>query len=474
MAERITKTFVPVAIALLAVAYFAYARPRYFTSQMYLEGLLLVECLAAAIWLYRRVFFLVLVITFLLAGFDPPLGTVWTMGRWAILGVGAVVGTVIMVRERSHRFGSVHVLAAFAVLAAVVSAAVSHYTVLSFSKVLSLFFLFLYTVTGPRLAFSGREDRFMKGLLTACEIFVAAIAVAHFMGRDVLGNPNSLGAVMGVVAMPILLWGLLLKQESFAHRRRVLLCGVATYLTFSSHARAAILAAFLACGLLCLGLRRYRLLAQGIGILVIITAVSAIVQPEAFSETLSALNADVLYKGKDPTQGLLSSRKSQWDETIDTIREHFWFGTGFGTSDNGQVGSGDIGKFTTTTATSTEHGSSYLAITAWVGILGVLPFFLLLVALFRRVARTVLWMVRTGNPAHAAIPLAMVVFAGMIHAAFEDWLFAPGYYLCIFFWSMAFLLADQAPFQRWADSHVSFLWRSRAMRHEMGVAVPTR
>ena len=474
MNERVSKLIVLGAAAGCVLAYCAFVRPAYFTSKVYLEGLLLLECLAGAIWLYRRIFFPILLITFLLAGFDPTLGGVWNMGRWVILGVGAVVGTVIMVRERSHHFGSAHFLAGFAVLAAIVSAAVSRYTVLSFSKVLSLFLLFLYAVTGPRLALAGREDRFFAGLLVSCEVFVAGIAAAHFLGRDVLGNPNSLGAVMGVVAMPILLWALLLRQDAFAHRRRFLLFGVATYLTFSSHARAAILASFLACGLLCIGLRKYRLLAQGIGILVVVVAIGAIVQPEAFSEAVSDLNSSVLYKGKDPAEGLLSSRESPWDQTVDTIREHFWFGTGFGTSDNGQVGSTDIGRFATTTATSSEHGSSYLAITAWVGILGVLPFVFLMGALVRRVVHTVSWMARTGNPAHAAIPLAMIVFAGMIHAAFEDWLFAPGYYLCVFFWSAAFLLVDQAPTPEAADSHAPFFWRFKALRRPWEPVGPIR
>ena len=31
---------------------------------------------------------------------------------------------------------------------------------------------------------------------------------------------------------------------------------------------------------------------------------------------------------------------------------------------------------------------------------------------------------------------------GLIHAAFEDWMFAPGSYLCVFFWVAAFLLID--------------------------------
>ncbi|MGB7864482.1 MAG: hypothetical protein WCF74_13905, partial [Candidatus Sulfotelmatobacter sp.] len=45
---------------------------------------------------------------------------------------------------------------------------------------------------------------------------------------------------------------------------------------------------------------------------------------------------------------------------------------------------------------------------------------------------------------HYAIPFAMVTVAGLIHAAFEDWLFAAGSYLCLFFWVLAFLLVDLA------------------------------
>jgi hypothetical protein len=38
--------------------------------------------------------------------------------------------------------------------------------------------------------------------------------------------------------------------------------------------------------------------------------------------------------------------------------------------------------------------------------------------------------------------LAGVLAAGLVHAAFEDWLFAPGYYLCVFFWALAFVMVD--------------------------------
>ena len=38
-----------------------------------------------------------------------------------------------------------------------------------------------------------------------------------------------------------------------------------------------------------------------------------------------------------------------------------------------------------------------------------------------------------------------LVFKGLTHAFFEDWLFAPGSYLCVFFWAMAYILQDFVP-----------------------------
>lgn len=54
-------------------------------------------------------------------------------------------------------------------------------------------------------------------------------------------------------------------------------------------------------------------------------------------------------------------------------------------------------------------------------------------------------MKRTADPRHYSIPLAMVVLAGFVHASFEDWLFAVGSYLSLWFWASAFMLADLVP-----------------------------
>ncbi len=48
------------------------------------------------------------------------------------------------------------------------------------------------------------------------------------------------------------------------------------------------------------------------------------------------------------------------------------------------------------------------------------------------------------NIGHYVVPVTMVLAAGLIHAGFEDWLFAVGYYLSVFFWVLAFSFLDHA------------------------------
>jgi O-antigen ligase len=463
MTERIPKGVLIGAglLCLPLLGLMAYARPGYFTNPMYLGGLVMCEVILAALWFYRQVFFPLVIIAFLLAGMTLPLAGMWIAGRWFFLCAGALVGCFIMLKEWRYHFGLFHILAAFAAMAALASAAVSRYPGFALLKAVSLLLLFLYAATGARLAVAGRENRFFTGLLAGCELFAAAIAGFHFLGLEAMGNPNSLGAVMGVVAAPMLLWGTLLEESVFVHQRRQFLFVVTMYLTLHSHSRSGIAAAFGACGVLCLALRRYKLLSQGILILLIIITSSAIFDSEGFSKTVASLTDTMVYKGHDPTLGVFASRQSPWQGALDSIQKHMWLGSGFGTTDNGQDASqflDQYGHFATSEKVTSENGSSYLAIVTWVGLLGVLPFFFLLLVLVSNIARTVMWMWRTGNPAHPAIPLAMVMIAGLINAGLEDWLFAVGYYLCVFFWSLAFILVDFAPSA--AVPRLSFRWHA--------------
>ncbi len=477
MNERATKVAVIAALVLFlpAAACLAYFRPGYFTSPTDLARLLLGECLIVALWFYRRVFFPLVLASFLFAGIDLPLGGVWTAARWFCLGAGALVGCFIVLKERVHRFRLFHAVAALAVLSALVSAVVSRYPGVAILKALSLLLLFVYAGTGARLAVTGRESRFFTGLLIGCEVFVAVVAGFYFLGVEAMGNPNSLGAVMGVVAAPLLLWGTLVEENEFVLRRRQILYVVAMYLTFHSHSRSALAAVCVSCGLLCLALRRYKLLGQGVVIVLILVAGSAIVNPEAVSKSVSHLEDSVLYKGKDPTLGVLSSRQTPWQTAEDSINKHFWLGAGFGTTDNGEDASQSVGQhghFASSQDVTSENGSSYLSIATWVGMLGILPFALLLLVLLRGIVRTVSWTLSTGNPFHPAIPLAMVMVAGLIDAGFEDWLFAVGYYLCVFFWSLAFVFMDFVPAS--PLTQFSFKWRSTPVAQGWSGTAPSR
>jgi O-antigen ligase len=399
----------------------------------------------AAVWNFRRVFFPLVIASFLFAGLNLHVGSGWTTARWIFLGVGAGVGLIMMMKERVHHLGVFHLIAGFAVLAALISAAVSHYPEVALLKTSSLLLLFLYASTGVRLAVAGREQRFFHGLLIGCEVFVAAIATLHLVGIEAMGNPNSLGAVIGVVASPILLWGTMLDQKRIVRQRRMLLYAVCVYLLFASHSRASLGAAMLSFGLLSLVLRKYKLLIQGFATILILTAAAGILRPEAVSNNVSNFANDVVYKGGDREQGLFASRQSTWQAATDHIRENLWFGTGFGTTDTTSEANVPLGRLASSADVTAENGSSYLAVTEWVGLLGVLPFVMLLIALLRSALRTLQWTFRTGNPNHPALALALVVTGGLLHAGFEDWLFAPGYYLCVFYWSAAFLLSDLAP-----------------------------
>ena len=453
MNKRFSKFVVPgvvLCVSLLA-ALAALYRPAYLSGAYYLGGLIFLQGLLAAIWKYQERFFPVLVVAFLWAGMSLPFSTVWTAGRWAVLALGAIVGFALYMRSEHPRFSTLHLVATFTVLAALVSAAVSSFPMLSFMKALSLLLLFLYASTGARLALGGREEKFFPRLLLFVEMMVYASAVSYLLLRKpIYGNPNSLGAIMGVVAVPLLFWGVLTVEGKTRHRRAIFVFMLSVGLLFYSQARAGMLAAVITCCVTCVALRRYRLLIQGTVAFVCIAVVSVALIPSQESEDMplrrdgSSLAAVFLYKGHE-SEGLMGSRLTPWDETVSVIRQHPWFGSGFGTRVNSSDDDVALGEYSTVTAATREHGNSYLAILEGVGLLGVLPFITLVVMLALKVGGVFAWLRRTANVGHYVIPVAMVLTAGFVHAAFEDWLFAVGYYLSVFFWVLAFSFLDILP-----------------------------
>src|SRR5436853_625592 len=319
MTDRVSKiaVFLIVMSCCAAGAYLAVFRPSYANNSEYLGGLIFLQIVIAALWSYRQRFFPALQIVFLWAATFSPFVSAATVGRWFVLAAGALVGLVVYMKDRSHRFGAFHLVACCCVVAA----------------------------------------------------FLLAILLLLF-----------------------------------------------------SFARAAIVGALLSCILLCIVLRQYRLLVKGLAVSLAAAALIAAVAPPESSDGDSL--ADVfVYKGKRQA-GLLGSRQTPWQQTVAVIQERPWFGSGFGISKTPVDEVVETRGFASNSKFTREHGSSYLAILEWQGLLGVAPFLALVLAVALNAGEVLLWVRRTGNVFSPALPLSLVVIAGLVHAEFEDWLSA--------------------------------------------------
>jgi O-antigen ligase len=194
----------------------------------------------------------------------------------------------------------------------------------------------------------------------------------------------------------------------------------------------------------CVCLQQYRLLVKVAAFCLLLIAVAGVFAPETLSRSLGEFKDALLYKGHKK-EGIMGSRRTPWERSIASVKEHPWFGTGYGTNPSGEDPGLGFGRFNSSAETARENGNSYITLVEWVGLLGVLPFTMLLGVTTANVWKVCAWMKRTADPHHYSIPLAMVVLAGLVHANFEDWLFAVGYHLSVYFWVCAFLLADLAP-----------------------------
>jgi len=434
-----------IALGLCLALSVVYSHLQFLGNGSFLGGVLLLEIVVVSLWKYDRRFLLLLLIAFLWAGMHVPLQGSWTVARWGVLSAGAVVGYIVWMKAPRRPFASFHLIASFCICAAFVSATVSLWVQMASLKALSLLLLFVYCASGARLAVLGREDRFFRGLVAATEIAVYATAISYFaLGQEIWGNPNSLGAAMGVGVFPILLWGWLTTDGPAARLRRLAALLLCVYLVYFSMARAGMISITLVTFVFCLCLRQYKLLTKVLAVTLLLVAVTGMWDPETLNDRLRSIKDTVLYKGHKE-QGVLGSRLTPWKTSISTIKQHPLFGTGYGTSPTGEDPGLNFGIINSTSETARENGSSYMTILEWVGLLGVLPFATLLAVTVSNLWKVCAWMRRTADPRHYSIPLAMVVLAGLVHAAFEDWLFAVGYYLCVYFWFSAFLVADLLP-----------------------------
>jgi O-antigen ligase len=419
----------------------------YLTNVQFLGGFIFLEALAAVVWRFNQRFFAALVVVFLAAGIATPAQSVASQARWIVLAAGAIVGLILYLKESTHWFGLFHAIALSCVLSAFASAVASSYQSVALLKAASLMLLFLYGLTGARLALAGRYDLFLSALVTGVEALIYISAVCYLVFHyPLLGNPNSLGAIMGVLATPVMLWATLISGNSTVKRRRQFALLLSLILLLSSYSRASIAAAAVAFLLICFGSRQYKLFVRGVILSVIIAiGVSALVPLKTDNGEVitGAPMLSFFYKGRT-NRDLLQSRRTVWDQTVDSIRVHPFFGTGFGTSSTEQnsLSSNRLNNLSNANVGIREHGNSYLAIVEWQGLLGVVPFLFLVGLLIAYIARSMISIRQTGNVVSPIAVLSAIMAAGLVHAGLEDWLFAVGYYLCIFFWSLAFMFVD--------------------------------
>ena len=464
-----------IGLGLILALYLVYSHLQYFGNVSFLGMILLLEIIIAALWKYDERFLVLLIITFVWAGASVPMQSAGNLGRWIVLAAGAAVGYIVWTKNPRRPFGAFHLVAFFCICAAFVSATVSSYMQMASLKALSLFLLFTYCASGARLAALGREGRFFRGLLWGCEIVVYVTAISYFgLGESIWGNPNSLGLAMSVGTFPVLLWGWLNTDGPAVKFRRLVALLLCVYLVHFSMARAAMVSMVLVTLIFCFCLHQYRLMVKVAALILVLVAVGGMLAPQALNKSLLDLKDAVLYKGHKEV-GILASRRTPWEKAIAAIKEHPMFGTGYGTSPTGEDPGLHFGTVASSAETVGEHGSSYMTLAEWVGLLGGLPFIALLALTLGNTWKVCAWMRRTADPRHHAIPLAMVVVAGLIHANFEDWLFAVGYYLCVYFWVFAFLLADFVPEAVVAPVAGGVVSRaSRPTPAAFGVVVPNR
>jgi O-antigen ligase len=453
--------------------YAACSRPGMFSNTVYLGRLIFLELLVVALFKFRQLFFIILMIGFLWAGLNVPMSTEWTSGRWALLTVGAVAGLLVFSTQPQHRYGVFHLVAVVGLLVSFLSAAISDVPAVSALKALSLLLMFVYAAGGGRVAIVGREQRFVAGLLLGCEIIVCGSVLSYsVLGLSLWGNPNSLGLAMAITS-PVLLWGTIVSKSRAARGRRVVVFVAALALLIWSNSRAGMFSSAVAMVALGIALRKNRALVQGIAGVVCLLSLLAIVAPSTLKTLVSESEDTLIYKGKRE-EGFLGSRTSPWQQTMDSIQRHPWFGSGFGVSLSEQ-GSSAARRFASYSETSREHGSSYLALLEWFGVLGSIPFFSLVLILFGRLVQVTRWLYRTGYGSHAIVPLLLVLLTGLVHASLEDWLFAVGYYATVFFWTVAFSFIDLAPALTPAHTHPTTGWTPRQVAADrLGMMTSTR
>jgi len=394
---------------------------------------------------YATHFWTIMIGVFFWAGSAFPLAGGMNLFRWVVLGLGAFLAIAYYARMSNRiPFNYLHLLGLFTVIAAFASALVSVNPAMTVLKSLSLAALFVYASIGARVLWSRNPEPFVRKLVLMAEGLVYFSAVCALASFDVWGNPNSLGLIMGCLCWPVLLWRWILPANRQSSLRRFIPLFLSGALLVLSLSRASIIAALLTSIFLLVGARRYRTLLIGLSLFAAILLNLFLVTPERFQSA-----SDTLIYKKGEHGNFMDSRLKPWQRSLATFREHPWLGLGFGAADNS---TDQRFAYITRGQQTRERGSSYLTILETTGVVGALPFTLLLLALTGEIWQVFSWLRRRGKVNQPAVLAAAILLGGLVNAAFEDWLLAVGYYMSVIFWVLALSLRDWMACPVWPEA----------------------
>jgi hypothetical protein len=465
MIESSKTVIVPVlaAASILMLLILSVKRPYLFGESNVLAVLVLVVAGFIAAH-YETHFWPLMIAVFFWAGSGFPLAGSMNIFRWVVLGLGAFMAIGYYARRTNRvSFNYLHLLGLFTVVAAFASAIVSVNPIMTLLKALSLAALFIYASIGARMLWAKNPEPFVRKLVLTAEALVYLSAVCYAASFEVWGNPNSLGLIMGCICWPVLLWRFILptsRRRSPRNFIALFLCGALLILSLS---RASMIAAFLTSIFLLVGARRYRTLLMGVSLFLAVLLNMFLVAPQRFQDASETL----MYK-KGEHGNLLDSRQKPWERSVAVFRIHPWLGLGFGAADN----SADWRpNYVTIGQQTRERGSSYLTMLETTGLIGTFPCALLILCFLAEVGRVFIWLRRTGRVNHPAVVAAPIILAGLVNGAFEDWMLAVGYYMCVVFWVLAFSLRDWMECPAWSEAPESVQRRVHAVA-QGSLAVP--
>lgn len=389
---------------------------------------------AVCILRFQQLHLTVIILVFLFASTVLPGARSFTSGRWLALGIATAFSLFVWVANRGKlRFGLFHAFAGFAVATVLISTANSVSPLLTFYKAAAFACLLVYAGIGARLSVAGHEKTFIEYLTVSCGLLTCLLALSVFVFHyNPFFNPNNLGAAMSVLVWPLLFCRVVSQRLSWKTLLNLVTAALCLGLIVQSRSRASLVAAIIAAMVILYAFRYTRTLgAAGIAV-----GISLAVLFFYFPQTFRLLAVQVVYKGDVNSQSA-TSRQGPWEEDIAKIKESPWLGSGFGASrglSEWWTGGFESWEY------DREKGSSYLALLEGLGIIGSIPFVLLLGSIIYGIYRACN-LTRSGGQL-LAIPIAGLLSAGLANAFFEGWLIAPGYYLAVIFWISAFALSD--------------------------------